>query len=113
MRWVGYGLAVAIGLLGVVFIAGNQGVVLRIVVGIVMLAAAIALVVAMRLRPRVVEQRITQKVEIGGDVKLERLECQECGAALAKQAITVENGTVLVSCPYCQAGYQLEEEPKW
>lgn len=113
VRIVGYALAVSLGLLGIVFVAGNQGVVLRIVVGVVLLAAAVALVVAMRLRPRVEQRDIVQRIELSGDVRPEELTCNRCGASLAEDALEVRAGAVFVSCRYCGAAYQLEEAPKW
>jgi hypothetical protein len=108
-----YLLAVVVGLLGLVFLAGNQGEVLRIVVGGVLIAAAIAMVVAARMRPKVIQRNVVQKIDIGGDVRLEDLKCRKCGATLSKEAVTVQDGAVMVACPYCQAAYQMEEEPKW
>ncbi len=108
-----YVLAVLVGLLGLVFVAGNQGEVLRIVVGAVLIAAAIAMVVAARMRPQVTQRNIVQRIDVGGDVRLEELKCQKCGATLSKEAVTVHEGAVMVACPYCQASYQMEEAPKW
>ena len=113
MKVVSYGLAAVLGLLGVVFIAGNQGVVLRIVVGAVLLAAAGALVAAMRLRPKIEQRNIVQKIDISGKVGLSELTCTQCGARLDQKSVEVRAGAVFVSCPYCNASYQLEEEPKW
>lgn len=113
MKIVSYLLAAVLGLLGIVFIAGNQGVVLRIVVGAVLLAAAIALVVAARLRPKVEQRNIVQRIDLSGDVTPEELACKKCGAHLSRDAIEVRAGAVFVSCRYCGATYQLEEAPKW
>jgi DNA-directed RNA polymerase subunit RPC12/RpoP len=106
-------LALVLAFLGVVFIAGSQGVVLRIVVGGVLLAAAVALAVASRLRPKVEQRNIVQKIDVSGKVRLAELECSRCGAQLDDKAMEVKAGAVFVSCPYCKARYQLEEEPKW
>lgn len=113
MKVVLYLLAVVVGLLGLVFVAGNQGEVLRIVVGGVLIAAAVAMVVAARMRPEVRQHNIVQKIDIGGDVRLESLKCEKCGATLSKEAVSVENGAAMVTCPYCSASYQMEEAPKW
>ena len=113
MKVVAYALAVLLGLLGIVFVAGNQGVVLRIVVGVVLIAAAIALVVAVRLRPRVHQTNVVQRIDLSGDVTPEQLACRTCGAHLSRDAVEVRAGAVFVSCRYCGATYQLEEAPKW
>ena len=36
-----------------------------------------------------------------------------CAAALSKDAVTVQDGAIMVACPYCGAAYQVVEEPKW
>jgi hypothetical protein len=61
------------------------------------------------------EQKVTieQQVELTGDVDLASLACEKCNATLDKDAITVREGAILVSCPYCGATYQMVEEPKW
>jgi drug/metabolite transporter (DMT)-like permease len=113
VKVVAYLFAAVLGLLGVVFVAGHQGVALRIVVGVVLLAAAVALVVAVRIRPRVEQRNIVQRIDLSGDVRPEELTCNRCGAQLSSQSVVVRAGAVFVACEYCQASYQLEEEPKW
>lgn len=113
MKIVSYALAGVLGLLGVVFLTGHQGVALRIVVGAVLLAAALALVIAVRLRPTVLQRNIVQKIDVSGDIRTQELECKKCGAHLDKSSIEIKAGSVFVSCKYCQASYQLEEAPKW
>ena len=63
---------------------------------------------------RAVFERLLERIAgSGGDVRLEQLTCQRCGATLSKDAVSVQHGAAMVSCPYCQASYQLEEAPKW
>lgn len=113
MKVVLYVLAAVVFALGFIFLAGHQGEVLRIVVGVVLMAASLAMVVAARMRPEVVQRNIVQRIDIGGDVRLQELACTKCGATLSKEAVTVQDGAVMVACPYCQASYQMEEAPKW
>lgn len=56
---------------------------------------------------------IVQQIDLPGDLSLERLKCQSCGATLAKDNIDVKAGAVVVTCPYCGTSYEIEEEPKW
>jgi hypothetical protein len=67
-----------------------------------------------RMRPKPA-QRVTihQEVELTGDVDLASLSCEKCAATLDKNAVTVREGAIFVSCPYCGAAYQMVEEPKW
>jgi zinc transporter ZupT len=108
-----YLLAALLGFLGVVFVAGSQGQILRIVVGIVLLAAAGGMVYLARMQTPEVKTTVTQKIDLSGDVNLEQIRCKSCGAALSKKSISVNAGAVMVNCEYCGAAYQIEEEVKW
>ena len=55
----------------------------------------------------------TVKVDLPGDVDVERFKCQDCGAQLTMDAVKMVAGAPMVECPYCDAAYQLTEEPKW
>src|SRR5690606_37900021 len=102
-----------VGLLGLAFVVGNQGMPMRIVVGVVLLVVAAALVVAARLRPKVEQRNIVQRVDVSGDVKAADLTCRRCGASLGPSDVEVKGGVAVVSCRYCDASYQLQEEVKW
>jgi hypothetical protein len=67
-----------------------------------------------RMRPKPAQEvTVRQEVELTGDIDLASLTCEKCGAALTKDAITVQEGAIMVSCPYCGATYQVVEDPKW
>ena len=67
-----------------------------------------------RMQPKRAQQvTVHHEVDLTGDIDLASLKCDKCAAALDKDAITVKEGAVLVSCPYCGAAYQVVEEPKW
>jgi predicted RNA-binding Zn-ribbon protein involved in translation (DUF1610 family) len=87
----------------------------RLLVGGLLVLIGLGIIVALRLREPKPEQQVTirQQIDIGGDVEMESLQCRSCGAQLDKSAITVAEGAVIVSCPYCGATYQIVEEPKW
>jgi len=44
---------------------------------------------------------------------METLKCEKCGGELTKDSITVKEGAIFISCPYCGSTYQMVEEPKW
>jgi hypothetical protein len=113
MKLIAYPLAALLGLLGIVFVVGAQGQWLRIVVGVVLLAAAGALVWLALQRPKQTTTTVVQKIDLSGDVNLQELTCRSCGGSLGKDSVTVKAGAVFVNCPYCGAAYQLEEEPQW
>jgi len=87
----------------------------RLLVGGLLVLIGLGIIVAVRLREPKPEQQVTirQEIDIGGDVEMETLKCRNCGAQLDKSAISVAEGAVIVSCPYCGTTYQIVEEPKW
>lgn len=87
----------------------------RLLVGGVLVLLGLGLIVAIRLREPKPKQEVVirQQIDIGGDVEIEALKCQSCGAQLDKSAISLVEGAVMVTCPYCHATYQIVEEPKW
>ena len=87
----------------------------RLIVGGLLVLIGLGIIFAVRLREPKPQQEVTirQQIDIGGDVEMEALKCQSCGAQLDKSAISLTQGAVMVSCPYCGATYQIVEEPKW
>lgn len=87
----------------------------RLLVGGVLVVVGLGVIVAIRLREPKPEQQVVirQEIDIGGDIEVEALKCQSCGAQLDKSAISLKEGAVMVTCPYCSATYQIVEEPKW
>ena len=112
MKIIAYPLAVLLGLLGIVFIVGAQGSMMRVLVGAVLMAAGGALVWLARQQPEKTTT-VVQKIDLSGDVNLQEMTCRGCGGSLGKESVTVKAGAVFVNCQYCGAAYQLEEEPKW
>ena len=111
MNIVIYLLAALLGFLGLVFIIGSQGQVLRIIIGAALFAGAAVLIYLTRVRPS--STTVVQKIDLSGDVSLQDLKCRSCGGHLTDKSITVKAGAILVNCEYCGAAYQMEEEPKW
>jgi len=64
-------------------------------------------------RSKVPETKIIQEIDLSGDVALEEMHCNACGASLDSDSVKVEAGAIFVHCPYCGTSYQIEEEPKW
>jgi uncharacterized membrane protein len=84
------------------------------VIGLLLIAGAGVLMYRSYKRYRAEKpQTIVQQIDLTGDLSLERLKCQSCGATLAKDNIDVKAGAVVVTCPYCGTSYEIEEEPKW
>lgn len=90
------------------------GITVAVGLGIIALAVGAFLYVRFRRSKEAAgPQEIIQKIDLSGDIELEKLKCQSCGAELDKDSITVKEGAIFVSCPYCGAAYQMVEEPKW
>jgi hypothetical protein len=113
MKLVAYPLAALLAALGLMFVVGAQGQTMRIVVGVVLWAAAGALIWLALQQPKASVTTVVQKIDLSGDVKLQDLVCRACGGTLGKESVTVKAGAVFVNCQYCGAAYQIEEEPKW
>lgn len=111
MRVLIYALAVLLAGLGLIFVVGAQGQVMRVAVGIILVLGAAGLIALIRLRPQ--QTTVVHQVDLSGDVNLQELSCKSCGGRLGRESVTVKAGAVFVHCPYCGADYQLEEEPKW
>jgi hypothetical protein len=87
----------------------------RIIIGIILIVIGGGLLFMIpRWESRRPEQiEMTQKIDLAGDVNAQKLKCQNCGADLDKNSVTVKAGGIFVNCPYCGGTYQITEEPKW
>ena len=108
-----YALAGLLGLGGLIFLIGaSQGnTVTRVIIGIVLIGAAILMSFLGRVKSP--EPTVIQQIDLSGDVHAEQLTCKSCGGKLDTDSISVKAGAVFVTCPYCGTSYQIEEEPKW
>jgi len=77
------------------------------------LAGIALIIVAVRKTRSDTAQNVTLKVDLPGDVNVEKMKCQSCGGVLSADDIKVINGAPMVTCPFCKTVYQLTEEPKW
>jgi len=124
VKYVGYVLALVLVFFGVMFmwsafspqpkfpftwLFGGIG---TVGIGVLVLALT-ARWAAKKKREEAGEVTIHQQIDLTGDVHIEKLRCESCGAALDKSSVTVKAGAVHVDCPYCGTSYVVEEEPKW
>ncbi|MBN1955378.1 MAG: hypothetical protein JW900_10050 [Anaerolineae bacterium] len=86
-------------------------------IGLALIAFAVGALVYLRSRRAGATagqpQQIVQQIDLSGDIGMEKLKCRECGAELAKESVSVKEGAIFISCPYCGSTYQVVEEPKW
>ncbi|MFH1445969.1 MAG: hypothetical protein ABIG43_00965 [Chloroflexota bacterium] len=59
------------------------------------------------------DQNITLNIDLPGNVKMDTIKCESCGAPLAPEDIKLVAGAPVVECPSCKTSYQITEEPKW
>ncbi len=124
MKYVGYVLALVLVFFGIIFLWSAFGPYAkhpytRLFGGIGTLGVGVVVLVltarwAAKKRKREVESvTIEQKIDLTGEVHVEKLHCEACGAPLDKNSISVKAGAVHIDCPYCGTSYTVEEEPKW
>ena len=116
---IGYIIAAILIFFGILFIwaaFSPQGETGWIVVGIISVAIGLGIIGLIKFRepkPAQPPQEIIQKIDLSGDIEMETLKCEKCGGELKKDSITVKEGAIFISCPYCGSTYQMVEEPKW
>lgn len=113
MELITYIIAAVLAFFGIMFVVGMEGQIIRLVIGLILMASAGVMVYLTKMRPRRQETTIVQKIDLSGDVSLEQMRCRSCSGALSKDSIEVRAGAIFVNCPYCGTSYQIEEAPKW
>ncbi len=104
-------------LLGPVFlIASSEGNASgRLPVGIVLLVAGVVLLrTSLGLdRRRREDEGDGHRGHIAGDVEMRELRCRSCGGLVTAEDLSVVEGALVVTCPFCGAVHHLREEPRW
>ena len=87
----------------------------RIITGVVLIAAGGGIVYAIKRSEPKPDQKIevVQKIDLTGGATADQMKCQQCGAPLSKDSVSVREGAVFINCPYCNSTYQITEQPKW
>jgi hypothetical protein len=116
-RIIAYIAAAILIIFGFLFVYGAfspQGSASWIPVGLISLGGGFGLIwLAGRRAAGAGKQEIVQRIEISGDVSLEKMTCRNCGGALSSDNVKVLAGAAVVNCPFCGTSYHLEEEPTW
>ena len=87
-----------------------------IIVGIIGLVIGFVLIfVGTKLSPpqKAGDQVVNLQVDLPGDVGMDTIKCQACGAPISSEDVKMIAGAPVVECPNCGTTYQLTEEPKW
>lgn len=83
------------------------------IIAAVLIGIGVVIIIAIKMREPKPKQEIVQKIDVSGEIAMERLKCKNCGALLDKDSIKLAEGAIVISCPYCGTTYQMVEEPKW
>jgi len=87
-----------------------------IIVGIIGLVIGFVLIfVGTKLSPpqKAGDQVVNLNIDLPGEVGMDTIKCESCGAPLASDDVKMVAGAPVVECPNCGTTYQLTEEPKW
>ena len=85
----------------------------RILIGAVLAVAGGFMIYLSRIKPVIQKVEVHQSFEAPGELNLQEVKCRQCGAQLSAKEMKIVSGAAVISCPYCDAAYHLEEEPKW
>ncbi|MBN2044735.1 MAG: hypothetical protein JW757_06935 [Anaerolineales bacterium] len=121
LKIVGYIFAAILILFGVLFILAAFGETWNLgwaVIGAILLIVGFGILLAVSLLLKKADSasnqhQTTLEVNLPGDVNVERFKCADCGAQLTMDNVKMVAGAPMVECPYCDAAYQLTEDPKW
>ena len=85
------------------------------IIAAILIGIGIVVIIAIKMREPKPKQEIaiTQKIDVSGEIAMEKMKCRNCGAQLDKDSIKLAEGAIVVSCPFCGTSYQIVEEPKW
>jgi hypothetical protein len=115
-RVIAYIAAAILIFFGVLFLWGSgasSSGVTWILIGVISIAGGFGLIWFAGRMGKKEDIEIVQRIDLSGDVGLEKLTCNNCGGTLTSDNIKMVAGAPVVSCPYCGTSYQLSEEPKW
>ena len=87
----------------------------NLVIGMIMIGvgSVIMVIVTRKNKAERAAKNVTYNIDLGGEIKAQKLVCEKCGGALGKDDISLVAGVPTVTCPYCGVTYQFTEEPKW
>lgn len=98
--------------LGVIFLLASVYAISRLLVGIVLTLAGVA-VAFLTWRTGVAPPTVKYEIETPGSLKLDSVKCPNCGAGLDPSKIELRVGAPWIKCGYCGKEFEVTEEPKW
>lgn len=120
MKIIAYIAAAILIFFGILFIwgtFGSGGQIAWIFIGLISVGIGFLIIYFISLRARQQAANspanVTLKVDLPANVAMNSLKCKSCGGTLTKDNIQMMAGAPVVTCPYCNTVYQLNEEPKW
>lgn len=121
IKVIGYIFSAILILFGILFILAAFGQTFTpgwLAIGAILLFVGFAIIIVVSLLIKkssstTEEHHTTIQVDLPADVNVERFQCADCGAQLTMENVKMVAGAPMVECPYCDAAYQLTEQPKW
>jgi vacuolar-type H+-ATPase subunit I/STV1 len=59
------------------------------------------------------DEEVKVQIDLTGDIELDTLTCKSCGGHLSSEHTSLQEGALVVDCPFCGTNYQIIEKPKW
>ena len=116
VKIIGYIFAAIAIFFGVIFIWGAfspEGQPAWIIVGAISVLIGFGVIwfVGKKLAPENAELKV--QIDLTGDIELDTLTCKSCGGHLSSEHTSLQEGALVVDCPFCGTNYQITESPKW
>jgi len=113
---IGY-IAAAIAIFfGIIFIWGAfspEGQPVWIIVGAISVLIGFGIIWFIRRQKPAGEEEVKVQIDLTGDIDLDTLTCKSCGGHLSSEHTSLQEGALVVDCPFCGTHYQITEQPKW
>ena len=113
---IGYIVAGIFILFGVIFILGAFGSEPHpeyILVGIILALIGFGIIWFVGRKSAQEDQEVKVQIDLTGDIDLDTLTCKSCGGHLSSEHTSLQEGALVVDCPFCGTHYQITEQPKW
>ena len=113
---IGYIVAAIAIFFGVIFVWGAfspEGQPAWIIVGIISAMIGFGIIWFVGKKMVSDDEEVTVKIDLTGDIDLDTLTCKSCGGHLSSEHTSLQQGALVVDCPFCGTNYQITEQPKW
>jgi hypothetical protein len=113
---IGYIVAAIAIFFGVIFIWGAfspEGQPAWLIVGSISALIGFGIIWFVGRQKAVGDEEVKVQIDLTGDIELDSLKCESCGGSLSSDHTSLQEGALVVDCPFCGTHYQITEQPKW